>query len=60
MNKPSQKPGSGTKGLQPMPQPIVVARQVMRIALIVIQTGNEMIRVALPIIRAISGSKPRR
>ena len=58
MKQPKQKPHRAIKGLEPMPPSIIVIRQVIRVASIVIQTGNELIRVAIPIVRAISGRKP--
>ena len=54
------KPTKKAKGLYPMPPPIVVAREVVRAALIANQTGKDLVRVAIPIVRLFSGRKRRR
>lgn len=44
--------------MKPLPNPVLITRQIARVLLTVTEVGIELVRVAIPIIKTLKGKKP--
>jgi hypothetical protein len=45
--------------MKPLPNPVLIARQVSRVLLTITAVGIELVRVAIPIIKTLKGRNAR-